>query len=195
MVVNTAFYSLREKKINQIFFETNFVSQWLPEFEWNRFKFLADFFQEVVNGAIYVSGGTFRGQSIYFQKSKELFLPELGQKTFSFSYQKVPWTTLKTDVFSSIPKLWMNGFSLENNSFRRFLGILAGKLRQGCQNDSLRRQKSHWRKWFFNSNHLILDIVISHWTQTFGLWLKFLNRDINTAFSASSWTASGEKSF
>ena len=195
MVVNTAFYSLREKKINQIFFETNFVSQWLPEFEWNRFKFLADFFQEVVNGAIYVSGGTFRGQSIYFQKSKELFLPELGQKTFSFSYQKVPWTTLKTDVFSSIPKLSMNGFSLENNSFRRFLGILAGKLRQGCQNDSLRRQKSHWRKWFFNSNHLILDIVISHWTQTFGLWLKFLNRDINTAFSASSWTASGEKSF
>ena len=195
MVVKTAFYSLREKKINQIFFETNFVSQWLPEFEWNRFKFLADFFQEVVNGAIYVSGGTFRGQSIYFQKSKELFLPELGQKTFSFSYQKVPWTTLKTDVFSSIPKLWMNGFSLENNSFRRFLGILAGKLRQGCQNDSLRRQKSHWRKWFFNSNHLILDIVISHWTQTFGLWLKFLNRDINTAFSASSWTASGEKSF
>ena len=130
-----------------------------------------------------------------FSKSKELFLPELGQKTFSFSYQKVPWTTLKTDVFSSIPKLWMNGFSLEKNSFRRFLGILAGKLRQGCQNDSLRRQKSHWRKWFFNSNHLILDIVISHWTQTFGLWLKFLNRDINTAFSASSWTASGEKSF
>ena len=74
---------------------------------------------------------------------------------------------------------------LGNILFRCFFGFLAGKLHEGCQNISLRRQKSNWGKWFFISSHLILDIVISHWTQHFGLWLKFLKRDVNTAFSAS----------
>ena len=57
-----------------------------------------------------------------------------------------------------------------------------GKVRQGCQNNSLRWQKNNWGKWLFTSYHLILDIVMSHRTKFFGFWLKISDRDVNTAF-------------
>ena len=70
MVVNTAFYSLTEKKLNQSFFETNFVSQWLPGFEWNFFSVLANFFQRLSIVQSTRPGGSFWGKGIYFQNGK-----------------------------------------------------------------------------------------------------------------------------
>ena len=94
-------HSTRSKKeLNRNFFETIFVSEWLPSTEWNLIWILAELFQGVVNGAIYVSRGTVRGESIFFQNSIQSFISELGQKSLSFPYQSVPGTTIKNGLFS-----------------------------------------------------------------------------------------------
>ena len=187
--------SRSENEFNRNFFETLSSSQRLPGFEWNLFHFSAEIFQVAVNGAIYVSKGTFWGKSIFFQNGKQTFLSELGQKVLSFSYQKVPWTTIKKSLFSCRLTPSNKWFSRETFHFRCFFLFLVGKLRQDCQNTSLRWQKNNWGNWLFTSNDLILDIVISDWTNFFGFWLKFLNRNVNTAFSGSRWTTSAKISF
>ena len=42
---------------------------------------------------------------------------------------------------------------------------------------------------------MLLDIVFSLWTKLIGFSPKILNRDVNTAFSASRWTNSGKTIF
>ena len=88
---------------------------------------MAELFQGVVNGAISVSWGTLRGESIFFQNSKQIFFSELGQKSLSFPYQNVPGTTIKKGLFSCRLTHSMKWFSLENLRFRRFNWILRGK--------------------------------------------------------------------
>ena len=120
---------------------------------------------------------------------------ETGQITLTIFYQNFPGTTVKNALFPSRLTLSTKWFSRENFHFRCFFGFLVGKLRQGCQNSSLRWQKNNWGKWFFTSKDLILDFVCSHWTKLFGFWLKIMNRDVNTAFSGSRWTTSAKISF
>ena len=127
--------------------------------------------------------------------TKKPFFSETGQKFLSFFYQIFPATIVQNALFPSRLTLSMKWFSRENVHFCCFFGLLVGKLRQGCQNNSLRWQKNNSRKWLFTSNGLILDIVISHSTKLFGFWLKISNRDVSTAFSASRLTTSGKTSF
>ena len=189
-------HSRRSKKeLNRKFFATVFVSQWLPGYEWNLVQFLADFFQGFVNGAIYVSRRTFRGRRIFLKNSKQTFFSELGQKTLSLLYQKVPWTTIENGLFSCRLTLSMKWFFRENFRFLCFNWILSGKTPAELSKKCLRWQKNYWWKWFFTSNDLTLDNVMSHRTNFFGFWLKVLKRDVNTAFSASRWWTSGKTSF
>ena len=88
---------------------------------------MAELFQGVVNGAIYVSRGTFRGESIFFQNSIQSFISELVQNSLSFPYQNVPGTTIKNGLFSCRLTHSMKWFSRENIRFRRFNWILRGK--------------------------------------------------------------------
>ena len=83
----------------------------------------------------------------------------------------------------------------EKRSFSFFFGFLLEKLMQGCQNNTPRWQKNKWGKWFFTSNDLICDIIISHWTKLFGFWLKYLNKVVNTAIFASRFSTSEETFF
>ena len=128
---------------------------------------MAELFQGVVNGAIYVSRGTFRGESIFFQNSKQIFFSELGQKSLSFPYQNVPGTTIKNGLFSCRLTQSMKWFSLENLRFRRFNWILRGKTPAEMSKKGLQWQKNNWGKWFSTSIDLILEIVMSHRTNFF----------------------------
>ena len=189
-------HSRRSKKeLNRKFLETVFVSQWLLGYEWSLVQFLADFFQELVNGAIYVSRGTFRGKSIFLKNSKQTFSSELGQKNLSLLYQKVPWTTIENILFSCRLTHSMRWFSRDNFRFRCFNRILRRKLRTELSKKGLRWQRNNCWKWFFTSNDLIPVNLMSHRTSFFGFWRKTSNRDVNTAFSASSWTNFGKTSF
>ena len=131
----------------------------------------------------------------FFQNSKQIFFSELGQKSLSFPYQNVPGTTIKNGLFSCRLTHSMKWFSLENLRFRRFNWILRGKSPAELSKKGLRLQKNNWGKWFSTSIDLILEIVSSHRTIFFRIYLKVLNKDVNTAFSASRWTSSARISF
>ena len=125
---------------------------------------MAEFLEGVVNGAMYVSRGTLRGESIFFQNSKNIFFSEFGQKSLSFPYQNVPGTTIKNGLFSCRLTQSMKWFSLENLRFRRFNWILRGKTPAEMSKKGLQWQKNNWGKWFSTSIDLILEIVMSHRT-------------------------------
>ena len=135
-------------------------------------------------------GEHFEVKVFFFQNSKQIFFSELGQKSLSFPYQNDPGTGIKNGLFSCRLTHAMKWFSWENIRFRRFNWILRGKTPAELSKKGLRWQKNNWGKWFFTSIDLVLEIVMSHRTIFFGFWLKVLNKDVNTAFSASRWTSS-----
>ena len=67
----------------------------------------------------------------------------------SHFYQIFPGTIVKKAWFPSRLTLSTKCFSRENFHFHCFFEILVEKLRQGCQNKSLRWQNNSWGKWFF----------------------------------------------
>ena len=142
-----------------------------------------------------MSRGHLEVKTIFFKITKTPFLSETGQKTMSLFYQKSSGTIVKNALFPSRLTISTKGFSRGKVHFRCFCGFLVGKLREDCQNTSLRWQKNNWGNWFLTSNDLILDIVISDWTKFFGFWPKIRNRNVNTAFSVSRWTTSAKISF
>ena len=125
------------------------------------FLFFGRIFQRVVNNAFYVSRVQFEVKIFFFKKTTTPFFGNWAKNYVSFlpifsrnDCKKclVPFQTNTCNQVIFSGKL----------SFSLFFGILVGKLRQGCQNNSLRWQKNKWGKWFYTSNDLILDIVTSH---------------------------------
>ena len=139
--------------------------------------------------------GTFGGKNKFFKIPTTNFLSEAGQKTMSFFYQNFPGTIVKNALFSCRLTHSIKWFSRENFRSRCFNWILRGKTQAELSKKGLQWQKNNWGQRFFTSNGLILDIVMSHRTIFFGIWLKILNRDVNTAFSASRWTTSVKTTF
>ena len=152
-------------------------------------EFLSKFWQNFSRGLSMVQctypGEHFEVKVFFFQNSKNIFFSELGQKSLSFPFQKnsgndyqkrlvlLQTNTCNEVIFSG--KLSFLSFYLDFE--RENSGIVVKK--------GLRLQKNNWAKWFYASNDLILDIVMSHRTNFIGFWLKVLNRDVNTAFSVS----------
>ena len=167
MAGDTAFYAFKER-IEQKFFRNNFCFWMVTELWVKPYLNFGRIFQGVVNGAIYVSRGTFRGESIFFQNSKQIFISELGQKYLSFPYQNVPGTTIKNGLFSCRLTHSTKLFSRETFHLRCLNWILRGKIPAELSRNGLRWQKDNWGNCFFTSNDLILDIVISDWTKFFG---------------------------
>ena len=106
----------------------------------------------------------------------------------SFFYQIFPGTIVQNALFPSRLTLSMKWFFRKNVHFGCFFGFLVGKLRQGCQNNSLRWQKNNWGKWLYTSKELILDIVISHSTELFVFWLKTWAKVFALFLPKVAWT-------
>ena len=133
---------------------------------------------------------------VFFLKiANESFSRNFCKNLCPFPSKKTPGTTIKNGLFSCRLTQSMKWFSRENIRFRRFNWILRRKTPAELSKKGLRWQKNNWGKWFFTSIDLILEIFMSHRTFFFGFWLKVLNRDVNTAFSASRWTKSAKISF
>ena len=134
---------------------------------------------------------------IVISHSTELFVFWLKTwaKVFALFLPKAAWTNIKNGLFSRRLTHSIKWFSRENFRSRCFNWILRGKTQAELSKKGLQWQKNNWGQRFFTSNGLILDIVMSHRTIFFGIWLKILNRDVNTAFSASRLTTSGKTSF
>ena len=162
MVVNTAFCAFREKNSTWVFpKQFVFLNDYRALIE--TFSIFWQNFPKVVNSALYVSKVTLRGNFSLKMIKKPISSWRMSQKTLFFSYQKVPWTTDKTDLFPSRPTIWMNWFSLENISLRIFSWILSGKIPTGLWNKYSTLTEQQLRKVVSNSNGIILEFAFSLW--------------------------------
>ena len=100
-------------------------------------------------------------------KNFVLFLPKRSLN----DYKKI-LVLLHPNTFNEV---FFSGNLSSSLSYLDFVRENSGRVVKKC----LCWQKINWGKWFFISNDLILDIVKSNWTKSFGFSLKLLNRDVN----------------